>query len=229
MPAADGHAVDRGDDRLGDVANHLVQCADLEHPRLARAVVAGLGALLDVAAGAERLVPGAGEDDRLDLAVGPGQPERLDEFFDGLGAEGVVALRAVDRHDRRRVLHDVGDVLERRHRRFSWLRAERLFIEWSFNHRYAVKGELSGPVPRGPGRGSGRDPSAADPAVGDPDHDPHRLSRDVDAGRGRRRRDERGADLSVLRRQAGGVAGRHRRHPRHLPGRGAGGHGGGRR
>ena len=107
-------------DRLGNVANHLVQSADLEHARLAGPIVPGLGALFDVAAGAERLLAGAGEDDRLDLPVGPGQPEGLDELLDGLGPEGVVALGPVDRHDRRRVLHDVGDVLELGHRRSSW-------------------------------------------------------------------------------------------------------------
>ena len=64
VAAADRDAVDRGDDRLGDVADQPVQVADLEQAALGRAVVAGLGALLQVAAGAERLLAGAGEDDR---------------------------------------------------------------------------------------------------------------------------------------------------------------------
>ena len=93
VAAADREAVHRGDDRLGDVADQLVQVADLEHSALGRAVVAGLRALLDVAAGAERLLARAGEDDRLHRVVGPRRAEGLDQLLDGLAAEGVVALR----------------------------------------------------------------------------------------------------------------------------------------
>ena len=53
MAAADGDTVHRRDDGLGDVADELVQVADLEHSALGAPVVAGLCALLDVAAGAE--------------------------------------------------------------------------------------------------------------------------------------------------------------------------------
>ena len=76
VPAADRQAVDRRDDRLGDVADQPVQVADLEQAALGRAVVAGLGPLLDVAAGAERLVARAGEDHRLHAVVGPRGAER---------------------------------------------------------------------------------------------------------------------------------------------------------
>src|SRR3954470_2716619 len=93
VPAADGQAVDRGDDRLGDVADQLVQVADLEHAALRGAVVARIGTLLDLAAGAERLLAGSDENDRLDASVRPGGPESGDQLLDRLAAEGVVALR----------------------------------------------------------------------------------------------------------------------------------------
>src|SRR5664280_2692347 len=115
VAATDGHAIDPGDDGLRDIADQLVQVADLEHAALARAVVAGLGALLDVTAGAEGLLAGAGKDDRLDLPVRPGGAERLDHLLDRLRAEGVVALRAVDRDDRGRAVDRVGDVVKGRH------------------------------------------------------------------------------------------------------------------
>jgi hypothetical protein len=114
VPAADGHTVDRGDHRLGDVANQLVQVADLEHAGLGGAVVAGFGPLLDIPTGAERLLAGAGEDDGLHGPVGPGQPECLDQFLDGDPAERVVAVRAVDGDDRGRSLDLIPDVLQGR-------------------------------------------------------------------------------------------------------------------
>jgi hypothetical protein len=129
VPTTDRHAIDGGDDRLGDVANHLLQVADLEHSRLGRAVVAGLGALLDVASGAEGLVAGAGEHDRPDRRVGPGEAECLDELLDGLGAEGVVALRAVDRDVGTAVRHGIRDVLEVGDRRDHGASSRRQFIE----------------------------------------------------------------------------------------------------
>jgi hypothetical protein len=85
--------------------------ADFEHPALGRPVVTGLGALLDVAAGAERLIAGAGQDDRRHRAVGPGGAKRLDQFFDGLAAKRVVTLGPIDRDDRCRFVDLVGDVV----------------------------------------------------------------------------------------------------------------------
>ena len=73
VSAADRVAVHRGDHRLGDVADHAVQVLDLEQARLRRPVVAGLGALLLVAAGAEGPVAGAGEAHDADVA---GRPTR---------------------------------------------------------------------------------------------------------------------------------------------------------
>src|SRR6476646_15074 len=97
MAAAHRDAVDRGDHRLGNVPDQLVQVADLEHAAFGGAIVAGLRPLLDIAAGAERLLSLTGQDHRLDTLVRPSKPERLDQFFDCPTTEGVVAVRAVDR------------------------------------------------------------------------------------------------------------------------------------
>ena len=61
VAAADGEAVDGGDDRLGHVADDPVQRLDLEQTARRRPVVAGLHALLLITAGAERLVAGPGQ------------------------------------------------------------------------------------------------------------------------------------------------------------------------
>src|SRR5204863_9959885 len=75
VAAADGVAVDGGDDRLGDVADHPVEVVELEDAGGARTVVSGLGPLLGVAIGAERPVAGAGQDDGGNGRVGPGVVE----------------------------------------------------------------------------------------------------------------------------------------------------------
>ena len=111
VPAADRDPVDRRDHRLRDVADQPVQVADLEHAALGGAVVAGLGALLDVAAGAERLVARAGEDHRLHAVVGPRGAERPDQLLDRAAAERVVPLRPVDGDHRGGALDGVVHVL----------------------------------------------------------------------------------------------------------------------
>jgi hypothetical protein len=104
-----------------------VQVADLEHAALTGAVVARLGALLDVAPRAKCLLAGSGEDDGLHLAVGPREPEGLDELVNRAGTECVVALRTFDRDDGGRVLDGVVDVFELTHRNpLSVRQSERL-------------------------------------------------------------------------------------------------------
>src|SRR5439155_18588328 len=71
VAAADRVAVHGRDHRLRHLADQAVQVLDLEQPGLGRAVVAGLRALLLVAAGAERAVARAGQADDADLRVGP--------------------------------------------------------------------------------------------------------------------------------------------------------------
>jgi hypothetical protein len=115
VAAADGDAVDRGDDGLGDVADETVEGLDLEEAALGGAVVAGFLALFLVAAGAEGLVAGAGQGDDADLAVGPGALEAENEFVDGAAPEGVEAVGPVDRDPGQPVvdfIEDVGEFLE---------------------------------------------------------------------------------------------------------------------
>ena len=74
LPAADRVAGDRREHRLRQPADLHVQVADVEAPDallgdLVVADVAVVAADPLVAAGAERLVAGAGEDDRADLDV----------------------------------------------------------------------------------------------------------------------------------------------------------------
>jgi hypothetical protein len=99
VPTAYRDAVDGSDHRLGHIANQLVQVADFEHAALGRPVVAGLGALLDVAAGAEGLIARAGEDDRRHPGIGPRGAKRFHQLLDRLAAKGVVALGPIDRDD----------------------------------------------------------------------------------------------------------------------------------
>ena len=74
VAAADRDAVHGGDHGLGNVADHAVQRLDLEQARLGRPVVAGLVALLLVAARAERLVARAGQHDHADRRGRPRPP-----------------------------------------------------------------------------------------------------------------------------------------------------------
>ena len=74
VAAADRVAGDRGDDRLRRAAHLHVQVADVEPADallgdLVGADVAVVAADLLIAAGAEGLIAGAGEDDRADLEV----------------------------------------------------------------------------------------------------------------------------------------------------------------
>src|SRR4030095_5502352 len=86
---------------------------DLEETRLGRPVVAGLGALLLIAAGAERLVARAGQRADADRWIRPRRLEAVDQLVDGARAERVHALRPRDRDPREPALDGVGDVGER--------------------------------------------------------------------------------------------------------------------
>jgi hypothetical protein len=91
-----------------------VQVDHLEQAVAGRAVVAGLGPLLDVAADAERAGPGPGEDDPTDGLVRPGSLEGVDQLLDGLAPEGVEPIFPVDGDDRRGPVDLVQYVLVRR-------------------------------------------------------------------------------------------------------------------
>ena len=65
-----------------------------------------------VAAGAERLVAGAGQHDGADAAVVAGLVQRLDDLVAGLAAKRVHLLRPVDGDPGHAVAHFVQDVFE---------------------------------------------------------------------------------------------------------------------
>ena len=102
MAAADRVAGDHRDDRLGQAADLDVQVADVEaaDALLGDLVVADVAVVAAdplVAARAEGLGPGAGEDDRADLGVVARAGEGVAQLGQGLRPEGVADLGAVDR------------------------------------------------------------------------------------------------------------------------------------
>ena len=185
MAAADRVAVHRGDHRLGHLADQPVQGLDLEQPRLRRAVVAGLGALLLVAAGAEGAIAGAGQADDADLGARPRPLEAADQLVDRAGAERVHALRAVDRDPGEAVLDlvaDVGQLLHRRPPSVAWSATLARIVPWS---RASRAGHRRRPRDRPRDRRSrwrrdGRAVAVADLRL-------EEAARDRGGGRGRRR------------------------------------------
>ena len=116
LPAADGVAGDRRQHRLRQAADLQVQVAGVEAADalagdLVVADVAVVAADPLVAAGAERLLAGAGEDDRGDLDVVARPAEGVAELGQRLRAEGVAHLGPVDRDPRDRLGALVEDVL----------------------------------------------------------------------------------------------------------------------
>ena len=85
VPAPDRDPVDRGDDRLGDRADHPVQLLDLEQAVVRGSVIAGLCALLLVAARRRTPCrPAPVRTDHADVRVRPRQLEAVDQLVDGL-------------------------------------------------------------------------------------------------------------------------------------------------
>ena len=102
VPAADGIARDHRDHGLREAADLHVQVSHVQAPDallgdLVVADVAVVAADALVAARAERLIAGPGEDDRRDLDVVASAAERVAELAQGRRAEGVAHLGAVDR------------------------------------------------------------------------------------------------------------------------------------
>ena len=102
LAAADAHAVDAADHRLvagEDGRDHVV-----EQPHIAAIFlrIAGVvfGVFLGVAAGAERLVAGAGKHHRDDVARGARGAEGEDDALHHLGRVGVELARIVERDPR---------------------------------------------------------------------------------------------------------------------------------
>ena len=94
VAAADGIARHPADHGLGHVADQRLQLLDRHAVGAAAVVVAVVHRL--VAAGAEGAVAGAGQHDDADVSVPAGLEEGLDQLLDGVRAEGVHHLGAVD-------------------------------------------------------------------------------------------------------------------------------------
>ena len=99
LATADAHPVDAADHRLvagEDPGDHVVEQAHVL-PVLLRMPGVVLGVLLGVAAGAEGLVAGAGEDDAVDVARVRRGAEREDHALHHVGGVGVELRRVVER------------------------------------------------------------------------------------------------------------------------------------
>ena len=177
VTAADRVARDHGHDRLRQPPDLHVEVADVEaaDALLGDLVVADVAVVATdplVAAGAERLVAGAGEDDRADVGVVAGAVERVAELGEGLRAERVVDVRPVDRdlRDRRRPSRRGGRRTRRRpptrSARRARPRAGRLCVGWARSAIMAVTahehvprqlaGAAGGDLPRPAGHPIGR-------------------------------------------------------------------------
>src|SRR5947209_15862874 len=110
MAAADGKAVDRGDQGLGQLAYEAVQVLDLEQAGARGSVIPRLAPLLLIAAGAKRALAGARQADHADRGVRPGALQAADHLLYRLGPEGVEPLRPVDRDRGQATLDLLADV-----------------------------------------------------------------------------------------------------------------------
>ena len=98
MPSADGIAGHHGDDRLGHGADGALHVQNVQARYAVFADVARISAHFLVAAGTEGVRAFPGEDDHAHLGVFMCRVEGVEHFMDGLGAEGVPDLGAVDRY-----------------------------------------------------------------------------------------------------------------------------------
>ena len=117
VPAPDRVAGDHRDDRLGQTPDLDLQVQHVQPPDalgryLIVADVAVVAADLLVTSGAERPVPGAGQDDHTDGVVVAGQREGALEFEQGLRAERIALVGTVDGDLRDSVGGLVTDVAE---------------------------------------------------------------------------------------------------------------------
>ena len=111
MATADGVAGDHRHHRLRTAADLHLQVEHVEVRRSRFVVVAAVVAAHGlVAARAEGLVAGAGEDDDADLTVELRAVHRVDQLLDRFRAEGVALVRPVDRDASDAFGEVVGDV-----------------------------------------------------------------------------------------------------------------------
>jgi hypothetical protein len=101
--AAVRETVDHADGRLGAGANLVEPACALGAERVElglRVLLVVLALLVDVAAGRERLLAGAGDDDASDRRVGDGRGHRRVQLGGQLTVERVELVGAVEREDR---------------------------------------------------------------------------------------------------------------------------------
>ena len=98
LAAADAHAVDAGDDRLVAAEDRRDHVVEQPHVLAVFLRVAGvvLGIFLGVAAGAERLVAGAGEHHRVDVPGVARGAEGEDDALHHVGGVGIELRRVVE-------------------------------------------------------------------------------------------------------------------------------------
>ena len=92
VAAADRKPVDPGNDRLGHIANDALELVDGKSDRTAAVILPVMRAL--IAPGAERLVAGAGQNDNTDRFVPAGALKCVDQLFNRLATERIVACPA---------------------------------------------------------------------------------------------------------------------------------------
>ena len=96
VSAANGKAVDHGDDRLGQRANLLLDVENVEARHAVGAHVSAPALDVHVASAAEGLVAGAGQDDHVDVGAFAAIVEGVAHLGRGGGCERVAVSRPVD-------------------------------------------------------------------------------------------------------------------------------------
>src|SRR5438309_9990796 len=99
MAATDRQTIDRGDHRLGHVADQPVEVGELEQTVRCRPIVTGLSPLFNIAPDAESTLARPGQDDGADRVIRPRSLESVNQLLDGPGPECVEPARAVDGGD----------------------------------------------------------------------------------------------------------------------------------
>ncbi len=94
VATADRKAVNARDHGLRNVADEALQFVDRQSNDAAAVILSFVRGL--VAAGAERLVAGAGQHDARNVAVVRGNLERLNQFFQRLATKGIIDLGPID-------------------------------------------------------------------------------------------------------------------------------------
>src|SRR5215510_11179815 len=114
MSATNGIAIDLGNDRFRDLANHAVQVAHLQTWRPLFVIVAALATDFLITTGTEIALL-AREHHHADAIVIPGIVECLHHFVDGARPKSIEHPRTVDTYGRHPVLLGVDDIFKMLH------------------------------------------------------------------------------------------------------------------